>query len=285
MSEPKSSPAIGPADVAIITGGASGIGLALGRALASRGAAVLLADVEGAKAEAAAAAIRDEGGSALGCFVDVTDPASNQALADFAFERFGRVTLVFLNAGVGAAGPVHKGSRTNIEWTFAVNVMGTIDGVRAFAPKLLEQTAASRIVITASEHGLGLPPRGGQVSAYTASKHALVGLASAMRRDYADTQLDVSVLCPGLVVSEIWNAFRNRQPQFGGARQIDASFGASNAAGLPSNIAAERIIRGIEAGEFFLYTHGRDILEVSQPRAEEVAASLARFAEREGPDA
>ena len=124
------SQTIGPADVAVITGGASGIGLALGQALAAKGVAVLLADIEGPKAEAAAQAIRDQGGAALGCFVDVADPASNQALADFAFERFGRVTLVFLNAGIGAGGSIHKASRANIAWTFEVNVMGTIDGAR-----------------------------------------------------------------------------------------------------------------------------------------------------------
>jgi NAD(P)-dependent dehydrogenase (short-subunit alcohol dehydrogenase family) len=155
---------IGPADVAVITGGASGIGLALGQAIAAKGGAVLLADIEGPKAEAAAQSIRDQGGAALGCFVDVADPASNQALADFAFERFGRVTVVFLNAGIGAGGSIHKASRANIAWTFEVNVMGTIDGVRAFAPRLLEQDIASRLVITASEHGLGLPVRGGQAN-------------------------------------------------------------------------------------------------------------------------
>ncbi len=276
---------IGPADVAVITGGASGIGLALGQALAAKGAAVVLADIEGPKAEAAAQAIRDQGGAALGCFVDVADPASNQALADFAFERFGRVTLVFLNAGIGAGGAIHKASRANITWTFEVNVMGTIDGVRAFAPRLLEQDIPSRLVITASEHGLGLPVRGGQATPYTASKHALVGLAEAMARDYVDTPLAVSVLCPGLVVSEIWNGFRNRHEKFGGPRQLDEAFGRESQAGLPACVAAERILRGVEADEFFLFTHGRDIAEVARPRAEAIEGALARFWAREGDQA
>lgn len=163
--------------------------------------------------------------------------------------------------------------------------MGTIDGVRAFAPRLLEQDIPSRLVITASELGLGLPVRGGQATPYTASKHALVGLCEAMARDYVDTPVAVSVLCPGLVVSEIWNGFRNRHEKFGGPRQLDAAFGQENRAGLPASIAAERILRGIEADEFFLFTHGRDIAEVARPRAEAIEGALARFWAREGDQA
>jgi NAD(P)-dependent dehydrogenase (short-subunit alcohol dehydrogenase family) len=270
---------------AVITGGASGIGLALGAAMARDGAKVLLADVEPERAETAAAKLRAEGlqVTAKGC--DVTAPAQVEALADAAFATLGRVDFLFNNAGVGIGGPLEKVKAGAIQWVFAVNVMGVYHGVHAFAPRMLAQGGACRIVNTASEHAVGLPNRGGQVTAYTASKHAVLGLSDAMRRDYEGTNLAVSVLCPAVVQSDIWNTLRNRPDYAGGPRQIDPKYAAENQQGLPANIAAARVLDQLAAGEFFLFTHGRDLQDVSAARGAEIAAALERFAERFGPDA
>jgi len=269
----------------VVTGGASGIGRALCEAIAVKGARVLVADIDIDRAHAVAEGIRCSGGEASAVQVDVTDTASTHALANHAFAVFGEVSHLFLNAGVGAGGSINKIKRSVVEWVFAVNFYGVIDGSQAFAPRMLEQKTAAHIIITGSEHSLGLPPRGGEATPYTASKHAVHGLAAGMARDYVGTNLSVSLICPGLVQSDIWNSFRNRPEKFGGPRQLDEKWAAENKKGLPAHVAAERILDGLAADEFYLFTHGNDIAEVSQQRAAAVAEALARFQARYGPDA
>lgn len=269
----------------VIIGSASGIGLALGTHLAQRGWRVLLADIEADKADARAAELRAQGLDVAGHYADAVDPASLEKLAEFAFARFGAVNLLVNNAGVGAGGPLHKVKPEMWRWTFAVNVDGIYHAVRAFVPRMLTQGAPARIVNTASEHALGLPPRGGQITAYTASKHAVLGLSDGMRRDYMGTNIAVSVVCPGLVATEIWNAQRNRHPQFGGAREAPPESAAGMAAGITPETAAARILDGIGSGEFLILTHGADIIEVAEPRITEVEAALSRFKQRYGGDA
>ena len=270
---------------AVIVGSASGIGLALGTHLAKRGWRVVLADIEADKAEARASVLRAQGHDAVAHVADVVDPDAMERLAEFAFARFGAVGLLVNNAGVGAGGPLHKVKPEMWRWTFAVNVDGIYHAVRAFAPRMLAQGAPARIVNTASEHALGLSARGGSITAYTASKHAVLGLSDGMRRDYAGTNIAVSVVCPGLVATDIWNAQRNRHAQFGGPREAPPEVAAGMAAGLSADTAAARILDGIDAGEFLILTHGSDIAEVAGPRMAEVNAALARFRERYGESA
>jgi NAD(P)-dependent dehydrogenase (short-subunit alcohol dehydrogenase family) len=270
------------ASASVIVGSASGIGLALATALARREWRVVLADIEADKAKARAAELRAQGYDAVGHPADAVDAASLERLADFAFARFGTVNLLVNNAGVGAAGPLHKVKPEMWRWTFAVNVDGLYHAARAFIPRMLAQGAPARIVNTASEHALGLPPRGGQITAYTGTKHAVLGLSEGMRRDYAGTNVAVSVVCPGLVATQVWNALRNRHPQFGGPREAPPEAAAGMSNGITPETAAARILDGIEAGEFLILTHGRDIAEVTGPRIAEVEAALARFKARYG---
>ena len=270
---------------AVITGGASGIGLALAAALAREGAHVLIADVEGEKAETHASYLRTEGCEATGAHVDVSSRTSVEHLAETAFARFTHVDYLFNNAGVGVGGPLEKVRQGSFDWIIGVNLAGVYHGVAAFAPRMLASGRPCRMINTASEHALGLPPRGGMATAYTATKHAVLGLSDGMRRDYAGTALSVSVLCPGLVQSEIWNSYRNRPDAAGGPRRLDPKFGEENSAGLPAGVAAARILDQLADGHFFLFTHGRDLREVAEPRASEVAAALDAFARRYGPDA
>ena len=270
---------------AVITGGATGIGAALARAIAGRGGKVVIGDIDLNSAEATAAEIREAGGIAWAFSADHADAQSLETLAATAFEYLGQVDLVFANAGVGAGGPLYSTPQRNIDWVFAVNLIGPIALARAFVPRLIAQGSASRFIVTSSEHGVGLPARGGQASIYTVSKHGVLAIAETLRRDLAETPVAVSVICPALVISEIWNPLRTRHERFGGPRFMSEEHRDSQAGGLPADVAAQRILAGIDAGEFYLLTHGRDIAEVHADRAREIEGALERFAARYGGDA
>lgn len=269
---------------AVVTGGASGIGLGIARALARRGVRVLLADIEGEKAEAEAAAIRSAGGEASAAPLDVVEEDSWAALAELTQARLGDVTLLFNNAGVGGGSTAHETPRRVWEWVLSVNLTGVYLGVRAFAPLMLEHGRPARIVNTGSEHSLGLPPtaRGGVAAPYTASKHAVMGYTLCMRRDWEGTSLSAAILCPGLVASEIWNSFRNRQPAFGGPRQGRPEWGETNARGLSADVAGERVAEQMEADAFFMFTCGGDEQEVFETFSAEAGEALAAFRGRYG---
>jgi NAD(P)-dependent dehydrogenase (short-subunit alcohol dehydrogenase family) len=268
----------------VVTGGASGIGAALVRLLASQGASVVIADIEIDRAEAVAADIRAARGDAVAVLADHADQASLDALADTAFERFATVDLVVANAGVGVAGALHLTPQRNLDWVLAVNLGGPIGLAQAFVPRMIDQESPSCFAITGSEHSLGLPERGGTASAYTVSKHAVLGVAETLRRDLADTGVAVSIICPAMVATDIWNPLRTRHERFGGPRVTDESRRPPATLGLPATEAATRVLAGLESGEFYVLTHGADIADVHHARAREIDDTLARFRERYGTD-
>jgi NAD(P)-dependent dehydrogenase (short-subunit alcohol dehydrogenase family) len=267
---------------AVITGAASGIGHALAVSLAATGVRVILADIEQERAEARATDIRASGGDAVAMFADHADEASLIALADASFAHLGSVDALFANAGVGAGGAIHTTPQRNVDWVLAVNLMGPLWLSRAFVPRLIAQETPSHFVITGSEHALGLPERGGAASIYTVSKHAVLGLAETLRRDLADTPVAVSIICPAVVTTDIWNPMRNRHERFGGVRVVDESKRPPGQIGLDPETAATRILAGLADGEFYLFSHGADVAEVTQARATEQDAALNRFNARFG---
>lgn len=170
---------------AVITGGASGIGAALGRALEAAGAQVLLADLAG------------EG--TFPC--DVADPAAVEALADEAWRRFGRVDLLVNNAGIGSGGKrMWEGELADARRVFEVNFWGVWNGCRAFIPRLIAQGGESAIFNVASENALFNAIRRG--SAYIASKHAVLGLTESLRDDLPP-EIHAGTIIPGWVGTEI----------------------------------------------------------------------------------
>jgi NAD(P)-dependent dehydrogenase (short-subunit alcohol dehydrogenase family) len=266
----------------VITGGATGIGAAIARLVAARGGKIIIGDIDLTTAEATAAEIREAGGTAWAFAADHADADSLERLAASAFEYLGTIDLVFANAGVGAGGPLYSTPQRNIDWVLAVNLVGPIALARAFVPRLMAQETPSRFVVTASEHGVGLPSRGGQASIYTVSKHGALGIAETLRRDLADTPVAVSVICPAVVATEIWNPLRTRHERFGGPRLLDEKHRASQSGGISADVAAARILDGIAAGEFYLFTHGNDLAEVHSARANEIEGALERFSARYG---
>ena len=270
---------------AVITGGASGIGFGIATALARRGAKVVLADIEAERALAAAETLRGQGLEATSSYLDVIDQDSWDATADLAFGHWNQAPqLLFNNAGVGGGTTVHATPERVWDWVFSVNIRGVYLGVKTFAPRMLESGLPGKIVNTASEHALGLPPnlRGGIVAPYTAAKHAVMGYSLCMRRDFEDTNLSAGVICPGLVESDIWNSFRNRHDTFGGARPRVIDGPNPMAHGLPAETAGERIADQVESDSFFIFTNGPDEAEVLGDYVGEATAAMAAFRDRYG---
>lgn len=190
----------GEGAVAIVTGGASGIGRALAAELGRRGADVVLADRDGE----GLATVVDAVDGAEGHQVDVTDPAAVADLIDGVFSRHGRLDLLFNNAGIGVAATAAEHTLDDWQRVLDVNVRGVVHGVRAALPRMIEQ-GFGHVVNTASVAGL-VPC--GLMSSYVASKHAVVGLSLATRIELAGTGVHVTALCPGAVRTAILDGGR-----------------------------------------------------------------------------
>jgi NAD(P)-dependent dehydrogenase (short-subunit alcohol dehydrogenase family) len=181
--------------VALVTGGASGIGRALGKALARRGARVILADRQVDLALEVAAGIRANGGQAVAEELDVTDFSATRRVVESTFRASGRLDYVFNNAGVGVVGEARLYELEDWNRVLDVNLQGVIHGVQAAYPIMLAQ-GFGHIVNTASLAGLYPYPL---MVGYCASKHAVVGLSMSLRIEAASLGVQVSVLCPGPV--------------------------------------------------------------------------------------
>jgi NAD(P)-dependent dehydrogenase (short-subunit alcohol dehydrogenase family) len=181
--------------VAIVTGGASGIGRALGEALAARGARVVLADLQENQAREVVEGIRAKGGSATSVMLDVSDFTATRRVIDGTYEREGRLDYLFNNAGIGILGEVRYYTLEDWSRLVDVNLRGVIHGVQAAYPLMIRQ-GFGHIVNTASGAGLIPTP---MVVGYCATKHAVVGLSTSLRIEAATAGVRVSVLCPGAV--------------------------------------------------------------------------------------
>jgi NAD(P)-dependent dehydrogenase (short-subunit alcohol dehydrogenase family) len=270
---------------AFVTGGASGIGFGIATALARRGANVVIADIESERALEAADRLTAQGLNASALHLDVIDEAQWADAADVAEHRWGSpVQLLFNNAGIGAGGTVHGAPQRTWDWVMAVNLGGVVNGVRTFVPRMLAGGLPSAIVNTGSEHSLGLPPsgRGGISAAYTSIKHAVMGYSLCMRRDFAGSNIQAGIVCPGLVATDIWNSFRNRHDAFGGPRQGSPQGATAMSHGLSPQTAGERIVEQVEDDQFFIFTNGPDEAEVLETFAAEATAAMTAFRRRYG---
>ncbi|MEY4270900.1 MAG: hypothetical protein RLZZ58_2116 [Pseudomonadota bacterium] len=267
--------------VTVVTGGASGIGKALAATAAERGMAVAIADVEWERAKSVASELgRDTDVKGYAC--DVTDPASVADLAQSVSHDFGGVNYLFNNAGVAAGSTVEATSPADAAWVMSVNFMGVFHGVQAFLPYLKEAVARkqlARIINTGSENSLGLPALG-PTSVYTASKHAVLGLSDALRRDLKESGISVSILCPGLVQTNIYDSYRNRPADFGGGKRIsekraEAVIGMMKQTGQAAHITAQICFDGIDNDEFIIIADSR-VRGFAEKRHAEVEAALGR---------
>ena len=267
---------VAPGRVAVVTGGASGIGLGLAGRLAAEGMRVVLADVEEPALAAAAAGLRSQGAEVLPVVTDVADATSVEALRDAALTAYGAVHLVVNNAGVGGSQePLWQVPLADLQWVFGVNTWGVVHGIRAFVPVLLEQDAG-HVVNVSSVFGLFA----GSLGAYGASKHAVVALSESLHFQLreAAASVGVSVLCPSAVATNFGTSARNRPAWAGPAEDTGATTQAArgdlSARSAPPREPAEvagLVVDAVRAGRFYVLTNdARDT--AIRMRAEEVLA-------------
>jgi NAD(P)-dependent dehydrogenase (short-subunit alcohol dehydrogenase family) len=270
---------------AFVTGGASGIGLALGRAFAEAGTKVMLADIETEALADAVKSLHNIGPEVRGVACDVTDPVSVEDAAKAAYQAFGNVHVVCNNAGVAGSGGIDNISVESWRWVLDVNLMGVLHGVRTFLPHIRGHGEGGHFVNTASMAGMlgGLG-----FSAYTASKFAVVGMSEGLAMQVKPLGIGVTVLCPGFVRTRIGESGRNRPKRYGPALAPDPASPAGALvaqiaellkAGLdPAQVAAQ-VLAAIRADELYVFTHPEMRGEVDE-RFAAIEAAMDKAAAR-----
>jgi NAD(P)-dependent dehydrogenase (short-subunit alcohol dehydrogenase family) len=231
----------------------------------------VVGDVDETRATAVAAEIARAGVRSIGVACDVTERASVEALAERAWSAFGRVDILCNNAGVGLLGAVTDTPLRDAEWLFAVNVWGVVHGCQVFVPRFVATGGPAHILNTGSEHSVGIPFPG--MGMYTATKHAVLALSDVLRRELEPHAIGVSILCPGVVRTEIWNAGRSRPDRFGGPQESPPEFATFLDAGMDPDEVGRIAVAGVEAGEFFIMSHP-EVRAIAEARAHDVQAAF-----------
>lgn len=248
--------------VAVITGGASGIGFALAKQCAGEGMKIVLADVERAALEKAAAELNTDVVEVLAVQTDVSQETAVAELAQKTLDRFGAVHLLFNNAGIGAGGKIWETTVNDWEWSLGVNLWGVIHGIRTFTPIMLQQGDECHIVNTASIAGLIAGPG---LGAYKVTKHAVVSLSETLHWELKEqgAKIKVSVLCPEFVQTRIWEAERNRPEALRNPKRTLSAAERSDIEGLrnvvqngiPASEVANHVFDAIRNERLYILTH------------------------------
>lgn len=245
---------------AVITGGASGIGRAMGELFLAQGMNVVLADIEQKALGATVTALKAGGGRCIGVLTDVSKAGDVQGLADAALAEFGAIHIACNNAGVFAGGLLWEQSLADFQWQMDVNVWGVIHGIRTFVPIMAGQDSACHIVNTASMAAVTAMPYSG---IYHMTKHAVLGLSESLYHELAFhvPNVKVSVLCPEAINTGIARSERNRPSAYsraGDVVQSDArtmvtqALADSVAEGLGPEVMAQRVFDAIVAERFYI---------------------------------
>ena len=241
--------------VAFITGGASGIGLAMAEAFGAEGMAVMLADIEPEALARAVSGLRERQIRAEGVVADVADRASVRAAAEAALAAFGKVHVVCNNAGVGAGGPFGTVSPGDWDWVIDVNLKGVVYGMEVFAPLIEAHGEGGHFVNTASLAGM-VSPAG--MEPYCATKFAVVAMSEGWAEQLAPNNIGVSVLCPGFVKTRIHESRRNRPGAYGPDERAPPPADATPSrvlSGIPVELVGRRVVEAVKANELYVFTH------------------------------
>jgi NAD(P)-dependent dehydrogenase (short-subunit alcohol dehydrogenase family) len=273
--------------VVLVSGAGSGIGAALAREAAGRGAKVAVTDV---RADAVGP-VRDEvvrdGGSAIALTLDVSSPQSWGAAADQVERELGPIDLLCSNAGVGPSPQtVLEMPVDYLRWVFDINFFGGFHGAQCVAPRMVDRREG-HILVTASVAGFAA---GGMMLGYNASKHALVALGEALRAELGGTGVSVSVLCPAAVATGLMRSTNEVIPETL-ARTLPelpaepqeariAALAASAGGVMSPDEVARRAIDGVLGGDFYIFTH-LESRAMTLARTEEVKTVFDELAARE----
>jgi len=264
---------------AFVTGGAGGIGFALGRRLLLEGASVMLADVEAATLETSVRELAEIGADVDGVVCDVSDPEDVQRAAATTETRFGPVQILCNNAGVSRAGAIERVQESDWQWVVGVNLMGVVHGLQAFLPEMKNSGEECHIVNTASMAGIV----GGALSGpYAATKFGIVGVTEVLAAELAGTRIGVSVLCPSWVRTRMPENGRNRPERFGGPFDLasdaenaerNARYLAAAEGGLDPMEVAAMVLEAVRDNRLYVFTHPEQRAEV-ESRYARVAAGF-----------
>jgi NAD(P)-dependent dehydrogenase (short-subunit alcohol dehydrogenase family) len=271
--------------VAVVTGAASGIGLATAERFVAEGMSVVMADIESGELSGQVERMRADGAPVAEFVFDVSDAAQVAALREFTLSTFGSVHLLFNNAGVGGTGrPTWRTAPAVWDWVVGVDLLGVAYGVEAFVPLLVEQ-GEGHIVNTASEAGLCATP---MLGAYHAAKYGVVGLSEALVMELAGTGVGVSCLCPELVDTKIFDSARNAPAHLGLPKpdptpiHVLESFMQTKA--IDPAVVAGNVVDAVQNNSFWILTHAVTHVRAkhrndSQERGETPSMSAAKGAE------
>lgn len=252
--DPSGGPGKTSPPVSVVTGGASGIGRALARALGEQGDTVLLADIDAEALNRARRSLEDAGVRAFAREVDVRSAEQLETLAETACS-LGPLRTICCNAGVSQAGPaVWETPTVTLDFVFEVNVLGLVRSIEAFVPRLRAQVEPSRLLVTASMAGMAASPGAG---VYSASKAAAVALTKALRAELATAapHVSVAVLNPGMVRTNLQRTSAARQPPQAGmdAEFVEQSHATLNTLGVDAAEAARWALDALAAGRFWAF--------------------------------
>jgi NAD(P)-dependent dehydrogenase (short-subunit alcohol dehydrogenase family) len=241
--------------VAFITGGASGIGLAMAKVFGRAGMKVMLADIEPATLAAAVEDLRGRQIRAEGVVADVSKRDSIKSAALETIAKFGKVHVVCNNAGVGAGGPFGTVPAGDRGWVVDVNQLGVVHGMEVFAPLIISHGEGGHFVNTASMAGMVSPPG---MEPYCATKFAVVAMSEGWALQLAPHGIGVSILCPGFVKTRIHESRRNRPADLGPVETpagFDAGIASPVLTGMPVEPVAERVFEGVRDNDLYIFTH------------------------------
>ena len=242
--------------VAVVTGAASGLGLAMSHRFAQAEMKVVLADIEADPLDAAVRELRAAGHDATGVVTDVADVDAVNHLAVAAFDAHGAVHVLCNNAGVVKRARVWELTLDDWNWVLSVDFWSVVYGLRAFVPRMLDQAEGGHIVNTSSMAGLLPMPN---LGAYAAAKSAVLALSLSLQTEFdqLESSLGVSVLCPGFIATGITNSARNRPGDL--ADEAPPPDVPRTTAGAVATLTvadvAEQVVEAITSNRFWILTH------------------------------